>query len=241
MGDAPPFVCEARRWESLAAGLPPDALLRRLPRSETPPENGFYLHYRDGALELMLAGERRGVGVTRQALLKRVDPRGDLARACALRGSERPPVLDVMAGWGLDGLVLACLGHAVVATERSLAVAALNEDLAQRVAVGRSVTYRLSHGDGWQQLAALAADRLVYLDPMFPERNKRSLPNKRLQYLTQLVQRDHRPLAEWVTAARKAGALRVVVKRRLRDPVLEAPTWQVSGRTVRYDIYAPGG
>ena len=30
---------------------------------------------------------------------------------------------------------------------------------------------------------------------------------------------------------------RIVLKRRLKDPVLDSPSWQIKGKIVRYDVY----
>jgi 16S rRNA (guanine1516-N2)-methyltransferase len=161
----------------------------------------------------------------------------DLARACGIRpGLPRGAitVLDPMAGWGLDGLVLASLGARVLLVERSPVVALLLQDLVRRVD-GLDAEARI--GDGWLQLQTPDVHDIVYLDPMFPPRNKAALPKRPLQLLSTFAASDARPLGDWLQAARSRARDRVVLKRRLRDPLVSPPDWQIRGRRVRFDVY----
>jgi 16S rRNA (guanine1516-N2)-methyltransferase len=192
----------------------------------------------DGHLELRFheetASASSGLWVTLDEVHRRAAEGGLLLRACGVRGGHRPTVLDPMAGLGVDGLLLASRGCEVTLVERHPLLWALMDDLIRRSGVSGVTRVR---GDGFLHLAARAEYDVVYLDPMFPVRNKQALPQKRMQWLSRLAEPDWRLLGEWIDAAVAAAANRVVLKRRRRDPRIRHPDWQVLGRTVRFDVY----
>jgi 16S rRNA (guanine1516-N2)-methyltransferase len=202
---------------------------------QPPALEGALLWAVDDHLELRFAGERGpGAWVTEAEVGRRVRQAPELLRACAVRPGDR--VLDAMAGWGLDGLVLAGAGARVVMVEREPLLQVLQEDLIRRL---DRYDVESSLGNGFLWLREESGYDVIYLDPMFPERNKRALPGKRLQYLGRLVgaAEQDRPLAEWIDRAIECAVQRVVVKRRLHDPALAEPDWQIRGRSIRYDVY----
>jgi len=205
-----------------------------------PPDlDGALLWAVDDHLELRFGGERGpGAWVTEAEVRRRVRQVPELLRACGVRRGDR--VLDAMAGWGLDGLVLAGAGARVVMVEREPLLQVLQEDLLRRM---QPCNVESSLGDGFLRLQEQGEYEVIYLDPMFPERSKRALPGKRLQYLGRLigVVEQDRPLIEWVERAIDCAAQRVVVKRRLHDAALAAPAWQILGRSIRYDVYRGRG
>jgi len=198
----------------------------------------FALWAVDDHLELRRAGDRRGVWMRPAELDRRAVGSTGLARACGLRpglterGGMR--VLDAMAGWGLDGLVLASLGCSVVMVEQHPLLHALLEDFARRVDLPRVA---VQSGDGYEFFSGAAGYGVVYLDPMFPVRRKRALPGKPMQFLADLGVASTRSVENWLDAALPCATGRVVIKRRLHDPVIGAPDWQIRGRVVRYDVY----
>ena len=78
---------------------------------------------------------------------------------------------------------------------------------------------------------------MAYLDPMFPPRHKRALPDQSMQLLRELAQPDGLGLAERLEQARAAARQRVVVKRRIHDPAVGRPAWQLRGGRIRFDVY----
>jgi 16S rRNA (guanine1516-N2)-methyltransferase len=205
-----------------------------LERTHPPTDiDGFYLWAADDHLELRRGGSNDGVWVPLPELLRRAAQGSELRRACGpARTSAR--VLDAMAGWGVDGLVLAGGGCAVTMVERHPALVALQQDLVRRSGLS-GVECR--SGDGFAALAEAPGFDVVYLDPMFPARHKGALPGKRLQWLAALTEPDPRPLSHWLDAAVARVRGRVVLKRRRKDPAVMRPDWQILGRTVRYDVY----
>lgn len=208
----------------------------RLIEAGAPPQDeaGFFLWAAGDRLELRLGGQRAGLWIDPAELRRRSTQRSELLRACGVTGRRRPSVIDVMAGWGVDGLTLAARGCEVMLVERHAAVSALQEDLLRRSGLGG---VRCRWDDGIAVLTAFEAADVVYLDPMFPARGKGALPGKRMQWLARLGVADPRPLTSWLDAARAKARARVVLKRRRSDPPLAEPDWQIRGRAVRYDVY----
>ena len=158
-----------------------------------------------------------------------------LCRAVGV-GSDagRKTVLDAFAGFGTDGLALA--QHCeVTLVEVNPVVFVLLAEISCRS--GHEV--ELLHADCWPLLEQNARRwDVIYLDPMFPRRNKRALPNKAMQLLKEMTQEMKEANIEQLLAvARQASRERVVLKRRLKDPVMGRPNHSLKGRSVRFDVY----
>ena len=79
---------------------------------------------------------------------------------------------------------------------------------------------------------------VIYLDPMFPARQKSSLINKKLQ----LIQKLEPPCSgekDLFDAAIKAGPSRIIVKRPLKSVCLDGrePSYILKRKAIRYDCY----
>lgn len=206
----------------------------------------LHLGYRDGVLRLCRGADVRGIHVQREDVQKRL--KGDflLGRACSGNTRQGLRILDAMAGLGTDGLALALRGHHVTFVERNTVLWALLYDLLQRVDIPGPA---LHLGDCRKLLEAQdgSAEQfdVIYLDPMFPQRSKRALPGKHMQYVSLLLgeeaengsQLDAEALPALIRAARGVAGSHVVLKRRRTDPVVGAPDWQLKGRSVRYDMF----
>ncbi len=173
-----------------------------------------------------------------------------VAKAVGIQGSLRPQVLDATAGLGGDAFVLACLGCEVTLLERSPIVHALLADGLRRAKIfAEQADYELLEilqrmqllaGDSIQYLAqpSLAAAQVIYLDPMFPERQKTAAVKKEMQLFHGLLGVDVDDHALLQAALDKA-IFRVAVKRpRLAPPIGDRRVNLVlEGKSCRYDIY----
>lgn len=203
-------------------------------RSEAPEDlSGFFLWAAADHLELRRGCDRHGVHVSLAELGRRRAQGSALLRACTA-GGNRLRVLDAMAGFGVDGLLIAGRGHAVTLVERHPIVHALQRDLVRRSAI---VGVECRCGDAFETLCEEPPFDVVYLDPMFPAHRTGALPGKRMQWLAELTRPDPRPQGEWIDLAVPRARMRVVLKRRRKDPPVRVPDWQILGRTVRYDVY----
>lgn len=155
-------------------------------------------------------------------------------------------VVDATAGLGQDAFVLASLGCRVTLFERNpvihalladgLARAALNVDCA--AIVERMRLLEGSSIDWLAQADAEAAD-IVYLDPMFPHRDKSALVKKEMQVFRTIVG-DDEDSGQLLAGALERARYRVVVKRPRKAPAIEGPepTTRIEGKSSRYDVYS---
>jgi len=201
--------------------------------------DGFAVRRIDGALRLVGRDDPRGlcleVGDVKRRL--RQGRRLALAKACGV-GAEPLRVLDAMAGFGLDGITLACLGCRMTLVERHPLLAALLTDAVERVRhVLDTAAIEVRCCDARTVLDEGRAFDCIYLDPMFPERDKTALPRRSAQTLGRLVGPSDGDLDEFVRRAIPLATRRVVVKRRRHDVAAARADWEIVGRSVRFDVY----
>lgn len=167
-----------------------------------------------------------------------------IARAVGMKGSQKPTILDATAGFGIDASILAYLGCSVQMVERSPIMCVLLEDGLQRAGSSLPWLERLTLTcQNSQAYLQQAIDNqcffdVVYLDPMFPERQKSALVRKEMQVLQQLVGFDE-DADDLLPLARKVAKKRVVVKRPRLAPVLaqQLPTIVYKAKVCRFDVY----
>lgn len=170
-----------------------------------------------------------------------------IARAVGLKGGANPNVVDATGGLGRDAFVLASLGCRVTLLERSPVVAALLADGLERAErdseIGSWIRQRMQliHTDAVSWMANLdEADfpEVVYLDPMFPHREKSALVKKEMRLFQQLLGEES-DAGILLPAARRVARKRVVVKRPDYAPPLGGtpPTMAIKGKKHRYDVY----
>ncbi|MCG8426358.1 MAG: class I SAM-dependent methyltransferase [Chromatiales bacterium] len=169
-----------------------------------------------------------------------------LARAVGLKGSELPKVLDATAGLGRDAFVLASLGCEVTLVERSPVTFALLNDGVSRALNDQTVSeivqrFELICDDARRYLLSLdneSCPDVVYLDPMYPHRDKSALVKKEMRLFRQMVG-DDLDSAELLLAARHRARKRVVVKRPAKAEFLGdlKPDAEIKSPNTRYDLY----
>ncbi len=168
-----------------------------------------------------------------------------IAKAVGLKPGIVPHVLDATAGLGKDAFVLASLGCEVTLLERSPVVAELLAAGLARARRSYDVAYIVSlmtmiNADSIEWLTDKSehvAD-VIYLDPMFPDRDKSSLVKKEMRLFKPLVGGDL-DAASLLSAALEKARYRVVVKRPRKAPEIEGvkPSLKIEGKSSRYDIY----
>ena len=173
-----------------------------------------------------------------------------IAKAVGLKSGVYPSVFDATAGLGGDAFVLATLGCRVTMMERSpLAHVLLRDGLERAQEYAREqdadlfeILERMTllSGDSIEHLTAEntpIAD-VLYLDPMFPERSKQAAAKKEMTAFHALIGEDLDEGA-LLEAALRCAEYRVVVKRPRLAPTVKgpAPSYNLSGKSCRYDIY----
>lgn len=168
-----------------------------------------------------------------------------IAKAAGLQPGVRPHVLDATAGLGQDAFVLATLGCRLDLIERQPIIATLLRDGLARASLDQDVgpivarmtlhqgnaIERMSHWEG-------EAPQVVYLDPMFPHRDKSALVKKEMRLFRPLVG-DDLDAPALLEAALALATHRVTVKRPRKAPPVEGPkpALCIEGKSSRYDIY----
>ncbi|MGK0409764.1 MAG: 16S rRNA (guanine1516-N2)-methyltransferase [Shewanella psychromarinicola] len=176
-----------------------------------------------------------------------------IAKAVGLKQGVTPTVVDGTAGLGRDAFVLASLGCKVIMVERNPVVAALLEDGLRRAyedaEIGQWMHERMSlfYGSSINALADVVKTStstnvteidVVYLDPMYPHREKSALVKKEMRVFQTLVGADLD--ADGLLAPAMALATkRVVVKRPDYAGDLDGvkPSMIIASKKNRFDVY----
>ena len=160
--------------------------------------------------------------------------------------SDKPgrKAIDATAGMGEDAFLLAAQGYEVTLFEQNPVIAVLLKDALHRAKkhpVLKDIASRMNlvqdnSVEGMSKL--LDPVDVIYLDPMFPARQKSSLINKKLQ----LIQKLEPPCSEETDlfdAAISASPSKIIVKRPLKSEFLAGrkPSYTLNGKAIRYDCY----
>ncbi|AGH37592.1 hypothetical protein F542_18860 [Bibersteinia trehalosi USDA-ARS-USMARC-188] len=168
-----------------------------------------------------------------------------VAKAVGIKGDYLPTVIDATAGLGRDAFVLACIGCKVTLIERNPIVSALLEDGLKRAyqdtEIGAFMQERMVLA-GVSAINELNIEQdfadVVYLDPMYPHKQKSALVKKEMRVFQHLVGADLDSDDFWLPAKQLARK-RVVVKRPDYAPFLAAqkPDFSHTTKNHRFDIY----
>ncbi|MRN38346.1 16S rRNA methyltransferase [Neisseria sp. N95_16] len=215
------------------------------------PDSSEYLYADSDGISLCRAGEKGRVQVDfvgGAAQYRRTKGGGELI-AKAVNHTSKPTIWDGTGGLGRDSFVLASLGLTVQTFEQHPAVACLLHDGLNRALqhpdtaeIARRIT--LHFGDTATLMPQLAQQigrpDVVYLDPMYPERQKSAAVKKEMAYFHGLVG-TAQDEAALLNTARAIAKKRVVVKRPRLGEFLngEKPAYQYSGKSTRFDAYVP--
>jgi len=170
-----------------------------------------------------------------------------VAKAVGIKGSYLPDVVDATAGLGRDAFVLASLGCKVRMLERNPVVAALLDDGLARgyrdAEIGPWLRERMTllHTSSLTALAELSPKpEVVYLDPMYPHKQKSALVKKEMRVFQGLVGPDE-DADGLLEPARRLATKRIVVKRPDYAPPMAdiAAQAAVVTKSHRFDIYTP--
>nr|WP_310618239.1 16S rRNA (guanine(1516)-N(2))-methyltransferase RsmJ [Pantoea cypripedii] len=228
----------AQRWgleqdEDSGLALVMTASHLELRKRDEPKLGGIFVDFVSGAM----AHRRRFGGGRGEAV----------AKAVGIKGDYLPDVVDATAGLGRDAFVLAALGCRVRMLERHPVVAALLEDGLRRgyddPEIGGWLRERLTllHVVSQQALSEITpAPDVVYLDPMYPHRQKSAMVKKEMRVFQSLVGADEDADA-LLEPARRLAKKRIVVKRPDYAPPLAGVVTQsaVVTKSHRFDIYPP--
>ena len=174
-----------------------------------------------------------------------------IAKAVGVSGRFLPRVLDLTAGLGGDGFVLASLGCRVSLVERHPLICSLLRDGINRAREEgesdpsiRDLMNRLDliECDSLEILSDITIDQrpdVIYLDPMFPHRKKSAKVKKEMQAFQHIVGSDI-DSDGLLERALEIARYRVVIKRPSVAKFLgdKKPTYSLEGKSTRFDVFA---
>ncbi|MBY6210767.1 class I SAM-dependent methyltransferase [Microbulbifer agarilyticus] len=178
-----------------------------------------------------------------------------IAKAAGIRGGFCPRIVDATAGLGRDAFVLASLGSEVRMLERNPVAYALLEDGVRRlrqaaemdpelrpIAERLHLEPRVDSAAAWLMAQDQESIPVIYLDPMFPSRDKSAKVKKEMVAFHEIVGSDE-DADGLLEPAFTACYYRTVVKRPRLAPDLneQAPSLRFEGKSGRFDIYTRHG
>ena len=241
--------CPLAQLEQLAKSL-------RLPLLSDAPNAQYVLNQNINRLELINANEPKTkaicvdfeAGKTQHRRLYGGGKGQDFSKALGMQKFPKASIIDATAGLGSDAFVMATLGCTVTMLERNAIIQQLLSDGLSRADSSEdsevqaiATRMRLVQQQSISYLENLEADeypQLIYLDPMFPQREKSALVKKEMRFFHDIVGKDE-DSAELLEIALKRATERVIVKRPIKAETLNTrkPDFDIRGKTVRYDIY----
>lgn len=160
--------------------------------------------------------------------------------------SRHTTLIDATAGFGRDSLVLAAAGFNVISIEQSPIVHILLKNAYARASTHPKIAkiisrIRLIEADALEILSTLAKvekPAVIYLDPMFPPRQKSSLVKKEMQVLQDLLGYEE-SVDRLLKLALACAHSRVVVKRPRLSTIFTniMPNYSLNGKNSKFDVY----
>lgn len=169
-----------------------------------------------------------------------------LVKASKLKNAQgKLTAIDATAGMGEDALLLAAAGYHVTMYEYDPIIAALLKDAlrrAKKVPQLSEIVDRMQLVEDDSITAMSRMDEtvdLIYLDPMFPTRQKSALIKKKFQLL-QKIESPCMDEKELLEAAVKVRPKRIVVKRPAKGLYIagKKPDFSFQGKAIRYDCFS---
>ncbi|MEE4246902.1 MAG: class I SAM-dependent methyltransferase [Kangiellaceae bacterium] len=164
-----------------------------------------------------------------------------LLKALGLKPNETATVVDATAGMGRESVLISHFGYRVIAIERQPIIHALLADALRRFdqTTDSAGKIELIYGDSIDVIEELkdTAD-VVYMDPMFPERDKSAAVKKEMRIFKKLAGADLDD-AELLNIALAKSQKRVVVKRPIKADFIGniSPSHQITSKKHRFDVY----
>ena len=214
-----------------------------------PQTTGLHLSYENGVLSL--CDEKLSMCGNFEEQLPRIEKEKwrheMLVKAVKMKQKSGPlRIVDATAGMGEDSILLAAAGHEVTLCEYDPIISALLANALTRAKTSSKLApfikrMHFVEGDSIAYLSGQMQGQspdVVFLDPMFPERQKSGLIKKKFQLLQQLESPCTNE-EELFAAALLSKTAKIVVKRPAKGPFLagKKPDYSVEGKAIRYDCY----
>ena len=187
------------------------------------------------------------VDFTSQAIQDKINPnkaKPAILKAIEGRKQETLNVLDGTTGLGSDAFTIASRGHHVTAVEQSITIFLLLADALSRAEkindlehITNNITIIHQNIENFLSLSNEFYD-VIYLDPMFPKREKSAKVKKNMQVLHEFLGFSQLDESDLFRQA-KNKCHKLVVKRAIRNLYFanEKPSTSLKGKANRFDIY----
>lgn len=153
-----------------------------------------------------------------------------LARAIGCKGSYRPDVLDSTFGWGDDSLRMLAWGCRIKALERNPVIFSAMK-LALKKLSNLPLSLEWTDSKSYERV-----HDVVYFDPMFEEKDLKSLPKKEMQWLRLLAGKGDSGAVDNFNRLKAFASKRLVVKRSLKAESFGKFEMQIKGKRSRFDV-----
>ena len=170
-----------------------------------------------------------------------------VAKAVGLNKRKDLTIWDATAGLGRDSFVMACLGANVTMFERNVLVNLLLKNGLDNLSHTSDADLftifermKLIEGSICEDVTNVSSiPDVIYLDPMFPERQKSAKVKKEMSLFHGIVGADE-DADSLLLPALELATYRVVVKRPKHAPLLAGrnPTTALVGKSSRFDVYS---
>lgn len=227
-----------------------EQLIKKL--GDPPADPELLIHFGPSGVDIRSANTKNKKGYWVDfATIDRRTGAGNLSRKQVFPKSIGPSsttVIDATAGFGADAAMLALIGYTVIAIERSPILSVLLRDGLSRAKKNKELRTALDgrlvliEGNSLVSLQTTPRVDVVYLDPMFPPKRKKSaLPQGSIQTLQSIVGYDPPDKTNTLfEQAMQTATKRVVVKRPNYAPFFsDNPVAVHKGKLVRYEVYKP--
>jgi len=160
-----------------------------------------------------------------------------ICKAVGLTQQKSFNIVDATAGLGQDAFILSCYGGKVQMIEQNPLIALSLQQALIQLNKEHSM-FNLQNGNA---IELLKPSEVIYLDPMYPHRQKSALSKKAMQIFQKLLKDQQTSADLLLNKARQVAMERVVVKRPAKGEFLadQKPNFSYQSKNVRFDIYRP--
>ena len=217
-----------------------------------PPKDGFYLYYQEKKLIL----KHVNLNLTLSIDFKSTDMKNrirlstaktDLIKAIEGKNKKILNILDMTVGFGQDSFSLAARGHVISAIENNPYVFLLLHNGLKRAEkeeclsiIAKKITLYFANSLTYNIILGSKKYDVIYLDPMFPKRDKSAKVKKNMQLLHELIGIDEVSPPLLFQQAKLLKPKKIVVKRPRLGKLIsdDKPSSQIISKSSRFDIYA---
>lgn len=160
-----------------------------------------------------------------------------LVRALGVKKGDMPIIVDGTGGLGIDSFILTRLGFHIIVLERSPIIYTLLKDGIMRAQLENHIQLHYADANHW--LKTNKSPDLIYLDPMFPLKNKTALSKREMQIFHDIID-ENNDTETLLETALACATRRVVVKRPRLAPAIALaiqPSFNLIGSSCRFDVY----